>query len=106
MIDYTPLWNTMKEKDISQYDLLNHGIDKRTLQRLRTDQNITALTIENSARYFTVHQMILYDLFQKKKNNTAETRKILPVQRYFLYTHLKHFQPVQHHVYIHIKSAF
>ena len=46
MIDYTPLWNTMKEKDISQYDLLNHGIDKRTLQRLRTDQNITALTIE------------------------------------------------------------
>ena len=46
MIDYTPLWNTMKEKDISQYDLLNHGNDKRTLQRLRTDQNITALTIE------------------------------------------------------------
>lgn len=45
MIDYTPLWNTMKEKDISQYDLLNHGIDKRTLQRLRTDQNITALTM-------------------------------------------------------------
>ena len=37
MIDYTPLWNTMKEKDISQYDLLNHGIDKRTLQRLQTD---------------------------------------------------------------------
>ena len=43
MIDYTPLWNTMKEKDISQYDLLNHGIDKRTLQRLRTDQNIEKL---------------------------------------------------------------
>ena len=50
MIDYTPLWNTMKEKDISQYDLLNHGIDKRTLQRLRTDQNITALTIEKLCR--------------------------------------------------------
>lgn len=105
MIDYTPLWNTMKEKDISQYDLLNHGIDKRTLQRLRTDQNITALTIEKLCQilHCTPNE---YDLFQKKKNNTAETRKILPVQRYFLYTHLKHFQPVQHHVYIHIKSAF
>lgn len=62
--------------------------------------------LKNSASYFTVHQMILYDLFQRKKNNTAETRKILPVQRYFLYTHFKHFQSVQHHVYIHIKPAF
>ena len=50
MIDYTPLWNTIKEKDISQYDLLNHGIDKRTLQRLLTNQNITALTIEKLCR--------------------------------------------------------
>lgn len=62
MIDYTPLWNTMKEKDISQYDLLNHGIDKRTLQRLRTDQNITALTIEKLCQilHYTPNDIIRF----------------------------------------------
>lgn len=46
MIDYSPLWQTLKEKGISQYDLVQSGIDKNTLDRLRKNKNITALTIE------------------------------------------------------------
>lgn len=46
MIDYSPLWVTMKERGISQYDLINKGIDKRTMDQLRNNRNITALTME------------------------------------------------------------
>lgn len=41
MIDFSPLWATMKEKSISQYDLINKGIDKHTLDRLRNNHNVT-----------------------------------------------------------------
>ncbi len=43
--DYSPLWATMEEKHISQYNLLNAGIDKRTLDQLRHNRNITVLTL-------------------------------------------------------------
>ena len=46
MLDYSPLWQTMKQKGISQYQLINLGIEKSLLERLRKGQNITALTIE------------------------------------------------------------
>lgn len=46
MIDYSPLWNTMKQKGISQYALINSGLDKHTLDNLRKNQNITVLTLE------------------------------------------------------------
>ena len=46
MIDYSPLWKTMKECGISQYTLINRGIDKHTLDQLRKNQNVTVLTIE------------------------------------------------------------
>ncbi len=45
MIDYSPLWETMKKKNISQYDLINNGIDKHTLDQLRHNRNITVLTL-------------------------------------------------------------
>lgn len=46
MLDYSPLWQTMKSKNISQYQLINQGVGKRLLERLRRNENITALTIE------------------------------------------------------------
>lgn len=46
MIDYSPLWQTMKEKNISQYYLLKHGIDNRVLDALKKNKNITLLTLE------------------------------------------------------------
>jgi DNA-binding Xre family transcriptional regulator len=36
----------MKKRSISQYALINQGIDKHTLDQLRKNQNVTVLTIE------------------------------------------------------------
>ena len=46
MIDYSPLWKTMQEKQISQYTLLKSGIDNKTLDSLKKNKNITLLTLE------------------------------------------------------------
>ena len=46
IIDYAPLWNTMKEKGITQYQLLRAGIDNKTLDGLKKNKNITLLTLE------------------------------------------------------------
>lgn len=46
IIDYTPLWATMERKHISQYQLLQSGIDNRTLDSLKKNKNITLLTLE------------------------------------------------------------
>ena len=46
MISYEPLWNTMREKNISQYYLLKSGIDNKTLDSLKKGKNITLNTLE------------------------------------------------------------
>ena len=45
-ISYQPLWETMEKKHISQYQLLNSGIDNKTLDSLKKGKNITLLTLE------------------------------------------------------------
>lgn len=47
MIDYSPLWETMKKKGITQYKLLKDDVlDNRVLDTLRKNNNITMLTLE------------------------------------------------------------
>lgn len=46
IIDFSPLWRTMEEKGISQYKLLKSGIDNKTLDTLKKNNNITLLTLE------------------------------------------------------------
>ena len=46
MLDYTPLWETMQRKNVSQYSLLQAGIDNKTLDSLKKSKNITLLTLE------------------------------------------------------------
>ena len=46
MIDYGPLWETMKVKGVSQYRLLQEGVDNKTLDSLKKNKNITMLTLE------------------------------------------------------------
>lgn len=50
MIDYTPLWDTMREKGVSQYKLLQSGIDNKTLDALKKGNNITLRTVEKLCR--------------------------------------------------------
>lgn len=46
MLDYSPMWETMRRKGISQYSLLKAGIDNKTLDSLKKGKNITLLTLE------------------------------------------------------------
>jgi putative transcriptional regulator len=46
IIDFTPLWETMKKKQVSQYQLLKRGIDNKTLDSLKKNKNITLTTME------------------------------------------------------------
>ena len=46
MIDYSPLWQTMDDNQITQYYLLQNGIDNKTLDSLKKNKNITLLTLE------------------------------------------------------------
>ena len=46
MIDYSPLWETMKKRQVTQYQLLQAGIDNKTLDSLKKNKNITLLTVE------------------------------------------------------------
>lgn len=46
MIDYSPLWKTMEEKEITQYRLIKRGIDCKTLDGLKKGKNITLATVE------------------------------------------------------------
>ena len=46
VIDYSPLWDTMERKGVSQYRLIKGGIDRKTLDTLKKGNNITLLTLE------------------------------------------------------------
>lgn len=46
MIDYAPLWNTLKERNITQYQLIKSGVDNKTLDALKKNKNVTLLTVE------------------------------------------------------------
>lgn len=48
MIIYQPLWHTLKEKNISQYDLIKrYGISTGQLDRLRKNNPVSTATIDN-----------------------------------------------------------
>ena len=46
MISYKSLWKTTKEKNISQYRLLQSGIGNGVLDGLEKGKNITLFTVE------------------------------------------------------------
>ncbi len=46
IIDYSPLWETMKARRVTQYQLLKAGVDNKTLDSLKKGKNITMLTLE------------------------------------------------------------
>ena len=71
MIDFSPLWKTMKLRGITQYKLLQSGIDNKTLDSLKKNKNITLLTLEKLCRILecTPNEIIRFTddkLFRKK----------------------------------------
>lgn len=51
MISYKPLWETLKEKEISQYQLMKkYHVSAGQLSRLRAEQNVSTHTIDMLCR--------------------------------------------------------
>lgn len=47
MISYESLWNTMKQRGITTYTLINrYGFNPRTIYNLRHNKSITMFTLE------------------------------------------------------------
>jgi len=64
MLDYSPMWETMKRKGITQYRLLKSGIDNKTLDAIKKGNNITMLTLE---KICTILECSPNDVIQFKK---------------------------------------
>lgn len=51
MISYEPLWNTLKEKKISQYELINkHHVSTGTLDAFRKGNSVTLNTLHDISK--------------------------------------------------------
>ena len=50
IVDYGPLWETMERNTVTQYQLLQSGIDNHTLDSLKKNRNITMITLEKLCR--------------------------------------------------------
>lgn len=46
MYSYEPLWKTMKRKNVTTYQLIKKGIEKKTIYNLQHNANVTVLTLE------------------------------------------------------------
>ena len=66
MIKYDSLWQTLKTKNISQYQLIkDYGIDKAQLQRLRQNMVVKTIILRTGyVRYLTAGLKILWNMFQ------------------------------------------
>ena len=64
MLDYSPMWETMRQKGITQYKLLKSGIDNKTLDGIKKGNNITMLTLE---KICTILDCTPNDVIQFKK---------------------------------------
>ena len=48
MVSYEPLWETMKDRGVTTYTLIEkHRIPSKTIYNLKHNKNITTATIEN-----------------------------------------------------------
>ena len=64
MITYKPLWETMKEKGVTTYTLINkYNISSSTIHRLRHDQGVTTQLIDDLCKILdcNIEDIIKYE---------------------------------------------
>lgn len=70
MISYEPLWNTLREKEISQYQLITkYGISAGQLSRLRANNHVSTHTLE---RLCEILHCNLEDIVIYRENTVTE----------------------------------
>ncbi|MCD7763118.1 MAG: helix-turn-helix transcriptional regulator [Lachnospiraceae bacterium] len=48
MVDYSPLWETMRKRNVTTYTLIyKHNINPRTIYNLKHNKGINVATLEN-----------------------------------------------------------
>lgn len=68
MISYEPLWNTLKEKGVSQYELINkYSFSDGQLSRLRANTNVSTHTLN---RLCEILDCPLEEVAMYKKENS------------------------------------
>ena len=63
MMSFEPLWETLKQKSLSTYKLINeYGISKGTIDNLKHSRNVTLLTVEQLCRILDckVEDIVVY----------------------------------------------
>lgn len=69
MITYRPLWETLKKKNITTYDLLhNYHMSRGMLDNLRHDRSITMITLNDLCNMFDCTPMDVIEYIPDHKN--------------------------------------
>ena len=68
MINYEPLWSIMEEKGITTYQLIKKGIDSRTINNLKHNENITMLTAEKLCRIIGCEIQDIVEFVEEEQN--------------------------------------
>ncbi len=63
IFDYAPLWETMRKKNVTQYQLIKQVIDNKTLDSLKKNRNITMITLERLCKIIdcTPNDVVRFD---------------------------------------------
>lgn len=70
MIKYDRLWNTLKEKNISQYKLIKeYGISTGQLDRLRKNDNVSTFTLDKLCTILKCKLGDVAEFVDTKENN-------------------------------------
>ena len=68
MISYEPLWETMKQKGITTYTLINkYGINPRTINNLKHNKSITIFTLERLCQILECQAESIVFFYEEKK---------------------------------------
>ena len=68
MVSYKPLWETLFKKRLSQYDLIKMGVDRRTMNYLRQNKNVTVLTIDKICTLLKCTPNDVFEILPNKIN--------------------------------------
>ena len=75
------LWTTMRERGVTQYQLLQNGIDNKTLDAIKKGKNITLLTLE---KLCNIIDCTPNDIVCFSKQNSEDTKNSWALQEWGL----------------------
>lgn len=92
MIDFSPLWKTLKKKGISTYCLINdYHLSKGTIDSLKHNRNVTLNTIDNLCQ---ILQVPIEEIVNITYDQDTSWNNFPSIKRYrgHFFTHFCHFK--------------